>query len=287
MSDLDKLFDNEKTTKYEATSKEDWLIQKEQNRTEAYEILQAVTDELNNPERLMQYLDVQSRFDRYSVSNALLITHQKPEATRLADSKTWQKEKVYINKGEKGILILEPGKEYARKDGSKAFSYNAKKVFDISQTNAKPKSYDNKQYNERALVKALVQNSPVNVEISNELPETIDAIYQPESKMIFVRQGMNGDDIFRNLSREIAYAKLDKGDFDREKLSPSAQSVAYIVCKRMGIEPEKIKSLPDSFAECDVKDKRKELSKIRDCANNLSGAIEKQLEEKNKDHGDR
>lgn len=31
------------------------------------------------------YLDVQARFDRYSVSNAVLIAAQCPEATRLAD----------------------------------------------------------------------------------------------------------------------------------------------------------------------------------------------------------
>ena len=36
------------------------------------------------------YLDVQARFDRYSVSNAILIAAQKPDATKLADFDTWK-----------------------------------------------------------------------------------------------------------------------------------------------------------------------------------------------------
>ena len=65
------------------------------------------------------YLDVQAKFGRYSVSNALLVAAQKPEATDLGDANFWRGKGGYIRKGESGILLMEPGNAYTRKDGSK------------------------------------------------------------------------------------------------------------------------------------------------------------------------
>ena len=73
MAELDELFGGEENTAAAAvSSKEDWQIKREQNRTQAYEMLETATTEISDPEIYAQYLDVQSRFDRYSVSNALL-----------------------------------------------------------------------------------------------------------------------------------------------------------------------------------------------------------------------
>ena len=75
------------------------------------------------------YLDVQARFDLYSVSNAILIAAQCPEATKLADFDTWKADGVYVKRGQDAISILEPGKEYTRqKDGSTGVFCNVKKV---------------------------------------------------------------------------------------------------------------------------------------------------------------
>ena len=250
-------------------------------------MLKTATEELNNPDTVMAYLDIQSRFDRYSVSNALLVAYQNPEATRLCDSKTWQKNHVFINKGETGIIILEPGKEYTKDDGTTATPYNAKKVFDISQTNAKKRNYQRKAPDARVIVKAMIKTSPVPVEISNQLPEGVNAKYQPEAKKIFVRQGLEGDDIVRSLSKEIAFARLDKGGFDRENLEFSAQAISYITTSRAGFEPEPIKKVSEKFVALEEKDKRKELSQVRDHANSMSNTISKTIEPKHKDNGDR
>ena len=42
-----------------------------------------------------------------------------------------------MDKDAQKVTILEPGKEYQRDDGSKAVGYNAKVVYDVSQTSAK------------------------------------------------------------------------------------------------------------------------------------------------------
>lgn len=287
MAELDELFDNEKQTAIEPYSKDEWIKQRNENRAFAYEMLKTATEELNNPDTVMAYLDIQSKFDRYSVSNALLVAYQNPKATRLCDSKTWQKNHVFINKGETGIIILEPGKEYTKDDGTTATPYNAKKVFDISQTNAKKRNYQRKTPDARVIVKAMIKTSPVPVEISNQLPEGVNAKYQPEAKKIFVRQGLEGDDIVRSLSKEIAFARLDKGGFDRENLEFSAQAISYITTSRAGFEPEPIKEVSEKFVALEEKDKRKELSQVRDYANSISNTISKTIEPKHKDNGDR
>ena len=287
MANLDELFGNEKQTTIEPYSKEDWIKQKNENRTLAYEMLETASEELNNPDSVMAYLDVQSRFDRYSVSNALLVAYQNPEATRLCDAKTWQKNHVFINKGETGIIILEPGKEYTREDGRTVTPYNAKKVFDISQTNAKPRPQRTKTPDARVVVKAMIKTSPVPVEISNQLPEEVKAIYQPEAKKIFIRQGLDGDEIVRLLSKEIAFARLDKGGFNRENLEFSAQAISYIVTSRSGFEPAPITRISEQFLSLSAKEKRAEFSQIRDHANTISNTINKALEAKSKEHVDR
>ena len=170
MAELDELFGNEKQTTLEPYSKDDWIKQRNENRALAYEMLETATEELNNPDTVMSYLDIQSKFDRYSVSNALLVAYQNPEATRLCDSKTWQKNHVFINKGETGIIILEPGKEYTRDDGKTVTPYNAKKVFDISQTNARPRQQKTRTPDARLVIKGMLKTSLVKYEIKNELP---------------------------------------------------------------------------------------------------------------------
>ena len=287
MAELDELFGNEKQTTMEPYSKDDWIKKRNENRALAYEMLETATEELNNPDTVMAYLDIQSKFDRYSVSNALLVAYQNPEATRLCDSKTWQKNHVFINKGETGIIILEPGKEYTREDGKTVTPYNAKKVFDISQTNARPRQQSTRTPDARLVIKGMLKTSPVKYEIKNELPEGVNAIYQPEAKMIFIRQGLDGDEIVRALSKEIAYARLDKSNFDKENIDFAAQAISYITTSRTGFSPEPITALNEKFSSLEAKEKRAVLSQVRDHANTISNTIKKTLEPKNKEHGDR
>ena len=59
-------------------------------------------------ERLTNYLAFSSRFHRYSPRNQQLIYDQKPEATRVANYRAWQKEGYQVAEKQKGIRILVP-----------------------------------------------------------------------------------------------------------------------------------------------------------------------------------
>ena len=116
----------------------------------------ACLNAVSSIESLRQFLNVQSRFDKYSLNNALLIFEQKPDAVKLKELAAWNKEDISVKKGAKSIMILEPS-HYKGNDGKMHRGYNAKHVFDIADVEApedalpQPKSYEQKQ-----LVAALV-----------------------------------------------------------------------------------------------------------------------------------
>ena len=142
---------------YSSFDKEEWAAQKKQEREDAFALIDTTAEHMANDGALFQsYLDVQAHFDRYSVGNA--PSHHGTEAggNPACGLQSWRENGVYIKKGEVGIVLLEPGEEFTKEDGSVGVSYNSKKVFDISQTNAKPKDHGNVRRDDRLLLKALI-----------------------------------------------------------------------------------------------------------------------------------
>lgn len=118
-------------------SKEEYAQKKRAEKDAVYQMADESAREIvSDPEKFKSFLDTQSRIDRYSAVNALLIYKQYPQAVQLKDFDDWSKDNVKILKGTKSISILEPV-EYVKRDGTTGISYNVKKVFDISQTNGK------------------------------------------------------------------------------------------------------------------------------------------------------
>ena len=234
----------------------------------------------NDGSLFQSYLDVQARFDRYSVGNAVLITAQKADATQLSDFKGWKNNGVFIKKGESGIVLLEPGEEYTKEDGTVGVSYNSKKVFDISQTTAKVKDRPAMKRDERLLLKAIIHNAPCPIEISQKLPENINAVYRPDDKKIYVRSGLEAGDIFRGISQELAHAHLDDGAYKRSDHAFTAYCVSYVLCSRYNVPKDMFRfdRLPEGFSTMDARSVRNELSKIRDVANEISSDMAKVLD---------
>ena len=68
--------------------KAQWAAQKQAERKEAYELIDNTCSEMAvGGDSFRQYLDVQGRFDRYSVNNAILVSAQMPEAAQLKDKR--------------------------------------------------------------------------------------------------------------------------------------------------------------------------------------------------------
>lgn len=297
MPNYDDLFTTQPAQQEEAPfDKDAWVAKKQAEREGVYAMIDNYVHDMGVDGGVFQgYLDVQARFDLYSVSNAILIAAQCPEATKLADFDTWKASGVYVKRGQDAISILEPGKEYTREeDGSTGVFCNVKKVFDISQTRAEQWQASTAARDERLLLKALMSNAPCRFSISNELPEGVNMAYQAQNNTIYVRQGLDGPTIFRGLAQELARAHMDRGGIACESPDFAAYSVSYMLCKRSGVSVEgfSFDRLPESYAMMDTKALRAELGVMRDVAgsittdmNRLFAAQEKA--QKNRDSGAR
>ena len=74
------------------------------------EALTALCESLEHgkSDELVQYLNVMSRFPRYSFRNVMLILVQNPEATRVMGYQSWKQVGRYVRKEEKAIRIWAP-----------------------------------------------------------------------------------------------------------------------------------------------------------------------------------
>ena len=82
-----------------AFDKAEWAAKKKAEREAVFSLIDETAVSLaNDPQLFQKFLDVQSRFDRYSVSNSLLITAQRPDMTEAADAKAWNDKGVYVKK---------------------------------------------------------------------------------------------------------------------------------------------------------------------------------------------
>ena len=209
--------------------KEQWAAQKQAERKEAYELIDNTCSEMAvNGDSFRQYLDVQGRFDRYSVANAVLVSAQMPEATQLKDYGKWKQSRVYVNKDAQKITILEPSKEYLRDDGTKAVSYNAKVVYDISETSAKDRQEAAEPKSMRELVSAMIDASPVPFQPVDDLE--LPAFYDSEQQTIFIRTGLNEEQLFVSMSKEVAAAVYDFKTVQLGGFRTCYCRLCYVVC---------------------------------------------------------
>ena len=263
--------------------KAEWAAQKQAERKEAYELIDNTCSEMAvNGDSFRQYLDVQGRFDRYSVANAVLVSAQMPEATQLKDYGKWKQSRVYVNKDAQKIIILEPSKEYTREDGTKGVSYNAKVVYDISETSAKDRQEAAEPKSMRELVSAMIDASPVPFQPVDDLE--LPAFYDSGQQTIFIRTGLNEEQLFVSMSKEVAAAVFDfKYNESRDASDFKSFCVAYMVSSRYGVDTKgfDFSRLPREYDGMDTQVFKGELGTMRDVLGEIQNDMYKSME-KNK-----
>lgn len=263
--------------------KEEWAAQKQAERKEAYELIDSTCSEMMaDGDSFRQYLQAQGRFDRYTVNNAILVAAQMPEATQLKDYNKWKQSRVYVNKDAQKITILEPGKEYIREDGSKAVGYNAKIVYDISETSAKDRQQAQEPKTMRELVSAMIDASPVPfVPVADlEMP----AYYDSKQQTIFIKTDLSEEQLFISMSKEVAAAVFDfKHNENRDASEFKAFCTAYMVSTRYGVDTKgfHFDKLPKEYEAMDTQTFKGELASMRDVLGEIQSEMYKSME-KNK-----
>lgn len=238
--------------------------------------LQQGIKELFESERFKEYLRTMSKFYNYSFNNTLLIAMQKPEATYVAGYTSWQRNfDRQVMKGEKGIKILAPAPYKAQEEREKIDPLTQKpvigvdgkavtetvevlrpafkvvSVFDVSQTDGKElpdiivDELKGTVENYEAFFDALKQESPVPISFE-DIPGGAKGFFSPVESRIAIQEGMSEIQTVKTAIHEIAHAKLHafkpdekaapEDKKDRHTKEVEAESVAYTVCQRYGIE---------------------------------------------------
>ena len=275
-------------------SKEEYAEKKRAEKERVYQMVDDTAMQIvNDPEKFKAFLDTQSRMDRYSATNALLIFNQCPEATQLKEFDDWGKDNVKIVKGAKNVSILEPV-EYARQDGSTRVSYNVKKMFDVSQTTGRRIPAVSANRDPKALITTMLDASPVAVESTNELPyPNMAAFYNNEEQTLFVKRNV-GDSVAvaQCVAQELGHAQLsiNSDTYSRRDMGFQAVCIGYMLCKKYGVDTQNfaINRIPEGLKNKEPKEIRAELSKIRNAMSEINSRISEELyrkkQERSKEH---
>lgn len=241
---------------------------KEKKRAELEALYDAVNEEMlmiaDDPEKFSAYLRVQARFNRYTVTNAILLLHQFPDAQKLKTFEGWKREGASVGRGEKSISIREPY-SYTKADGSMGKGFRIKKLFDISQTDVRmsPDPFLT-GVSIRSLLRALLEASSVETEAADTLDHGKDAVYEQKKQKIYIRRMLEPDDFFRAAAVSIAEAQLAEQGSSQDELESKAKATAFMLCVKYGIDPGSLRAkMPRATARMEIKEIKAELSEIR------------------------
>lgn len=169
-------------------SLEEYKEKKKAEKEAVYKMLdETALAVVQSPDKFKGYLDVQSRMDRYTANNALLMYKQYPKASHVKEFDDWVSEGVKINKGSKTFIILDPY-EYTKKDGTPGIDFNLKKVLDVSQTSGRKPAAPTVNRDPQKLVAVMLDTAPIEVESVDELPyPNMGAFYKNENQTLYVK----------------------------------------------------------------------------------------------------
>lgn len=275
--------------------------------------------ELFESDKFKEYLTTMSKFYNYSFNNTLLIAMQKPDATLIAGYTSWQRNfDRHVMKGEKGIKILAPAPYKAQEEREKIDPATQKPVldadgkpvtetvevlrpafkvvcvFDVSQTDGKElpdiavDELTGSVENYAAFFEALKQESPVPISFE-DIPGGAKGYFSHVENRIAIQDGMSEIQTVKTAIHEIAHAKLHAIKPD-EKVAPEerkdrhtkeveAESVAYTVCQRYGIETSDYSFgyIAGWSSDKDTKELKGSLETIRSTAAEMIESIDAKL----------
>ena len=261
-------------------------------------------DTINTDEDWLHFLAFQSLFYNYSFRNAMLIYLQNPEASYVKGFKAWNQLGRYVKKGAKGLAILAPcyrkvedfkepenKSEYQDSEGEKVIKrvisgFKVTYVFDIADTDGSDEYLP-------VLVKGLAGNSEQEQEIYEKLKAFISTehsvqevtgtaskgSYNLATGVISVRSDVEYLQKIKTILHEYAhaidFAMHPEEDISRNRRELIAESVAYVVSMRLGLDTSRYSV---SYIKSWLKDKD-ELKIVADTVQKVAAKIINNLAE--------
>jgi len=208
---------------------------------------------LATSEKWMQYLEVQSKFYRYSPNNVMLIMLQNPYATQVAGYRAWRALDHQVLAKETSIRILAPIR-YTRDNGpdgettSELCGFKLVSVFDISQTEGPelPEGLSKLIGLAPKGVFATLTEFAGSIGFRVELPETLESGANGDTthSMGRIRVVASNSEVqqVKTLAHEIGHALLHDPqvpatkELTRGLMELEAESTAYVICAALGMD---------------------------------------------------
>lgn len=264
-------------------SPEEYKEKMKAEKAAVYKMLDDTASEIvQSPDKFKGYLDVQSRMDRYTANNALLMYKQFPQASQVKEFDDWAADGVKVNKGSKTFIILDPY-EYAKKDGTPGIDFNLKRVLDVSQTNGKRPAAPTVNRDPQKLVAVMLDTAPIDIESVDELPyPNMGAFYKNENQTLYVKRDI-GDSVAlcQCVAQELGHAQLSMNSeaYSRRDMGFSAVCVGYMLCKKYGVDTQNfaIDRIPDELKSKEPKDIKAELAKGQKAFKEITARVSDEL----------
>lgn len=171
-----------------------------------------------------------------STRNLLVLYEQDPTITHPRTFDKWKEAGRSLRSGVTGYAFY-ADQEYEREDGTKGNGFTITKAFDISQTRGQ-QPLPSQQRLPEEIIAALVEQSPIPLAISDQLPQGVQAQYVPKQRTIYVRNGMDETATICAIAREQAHAGFDTvgSGYYRQAYAPQAYCAAYVVAQKLGLD---------------------------------------------------
>ena len=209
--DLSKMIKNREVEQQESQpdgqrlSKEEYAAMKKAEREDLWARVDAQAQEVFRDDTAMKgFFDFMARCTPQSTRNLLILYDQNPEITHPRTFEKWKEAGRSVRTGETGYAFFADSK-YEREDGTMANGYEILKAFDISQTRG-PQPYPAQPHLPEEVIAAMIENSPVPLALSDQLPQGVQAQYVPKQRTIYVRNGMDEMATLCAIAREQAHA---------------------------------------------------------------------------------
>ncbi|MHC4557248.1 MAG: ArdC-like ssDNA-binding domain-containing protein [Planctomycetota bacterium] len=219
-----------------------------------------------------------------------MIGFQKPDATRVAGFRTWQKFGRYVRRNEKGIAIMAPivrrkkvtheddEKDVQERNEESAVAFKTAYVFDISQTDGKPlpefaqADGDPGIYAER--LREYVASRGIMLEYSESIGSA-DGVSC--GGVIKLKKGLSAAEELSVLAHELAHETLhkirDNIPKDKKVRETEAEAVAFVVCHGIGFETNNASSDYIQLYNGDKETLMKSLERIQRTAAEILEAV--------------
>lgn len=217
-------------------SKEEYAAMKQAEREEVWSRVNAQADSVfKDDESMKGFLNFMANCTPQSTRNLLILYEQNPEITHPRTFDKWKEAGRSIRSGEKGYTFF-ADQEYTKEGGSRASGYTITKAYDISQTRG-PQPLPPQKHLPEEIIAAMVEQSPVQLAISDQLPQGVQAQYVPKQRTIFVRNGMDETATICAIAREQAHASFDAvgSGYYRQAYAAQAYCAAYVAAQKFGL----------------------------------------------------